>query len=207
MKRLVLALLVTALVASTLVAPTAVPAFAATRVVKTKVVRTPARKTVRKTVVKGPKRTVVVVRRGFPIHRSMPLVVVRAPRNKVVIVPRTYLPRVMWQAMVVAVPPRSRLVWEDSEKLMADDDWTEFTLNVNDTGRALYLGLQGWVQIDFAEVVFGNGQSQVVDFDRRARADGSYLLLDFKDGRRIAYVRMVARAKRDGAKVRLHMAK
>ena len=78
---------------------------------------TPALARVR--VVNGrPRRTRVVVHRGFPIRRAIPICVVRPARTVVVVRPRMYLAPVVWTARVASLPPRERLVWEDSEKLV-----------------------------------------------------------------------------------------
>jgi len=55
--------------------------------------------------------------------------------------------------------------------------------------------------------VFENGDTQVVDFRDKIYGPGIYSLFDFKDGRRVDHVRMVARAKSDEAKVIVRMAK
>ncbi len=155
----------------------------------------------------GHARTVVVVRRGFPISRSMPMVVVRPARTRVMVTPGVFLAPVLWMAAIASLPPHAPMVWEDSESLSRDDNWTDFTLNVNDRGRKLYLEIQGWAQLNFAEVVFANGETQVVDFRECDRGAGTYSVLDFKDGRKVSHVRMVARARADGTKLVLKMAK
>lgn len=154
-----------------------------------------------------PHRAAVVIHRGFPLHRRLPVVVVRPARRAVVVRPAVFLAPVVWTAGVVALPPRERLGWEDSEMLARDDDWTEFTLHVGDRGSKLFLELLGRTQLNFAEVVYENGDAQVVDFNEKTRGPGIYSLLDFPDGRKVSHVRMVARARSDEAKVTLRMAK
>jgi hypothetical protein len=149
----------------------------------------------------------VVVHRGFPIRRHLPAVIVRPPRAAVALAPRVYLAPVVWRPAVVALPFRSDLVWEDGETLAKDDDWTDFTLNVNDAGRKLFMRIEGTAQLNFAEVVFANGDAQVVDFNESTRGAGVYSLLDFADGRKVAYVRMVARARTPKARIVGYMAK
>ena len=56
-------------------------------------------------------------------------------------------------------------------------------------------------------MVFDNGESRVVDFAEKTHGEGLYELLDFKDGRKVDHVRMVARARTDEAKVVLRMQK
>ena len=65
----------------------------------------------------------------------------------------------------------------------------------------------GKVQFDWAEVVFENGDAQVVDFAEKAHGPGLYSLLDFRDGRKVDHVRLVARAKSREARVVLKMEK
>jgi hypothetical protein len=156
---------------------------------------------------RGPARTVVVVNRGFPIHRAMPTVVVHPARTAVMVTPGVFLAPVLWRAAIASLPPRDAMVWEDSETLSKEDNWTEFTLNVNDRGTKLYCEVKGWVQLNFAEVVFANGETQVVDFRETDRGSGVYSMLDFADGRKVSHVRMVARAKTEGSQVIMRMAK
>jgi len=153
-----------------------------------------------------PHRTVVVVRRGFPLRRAWPTVIVRR-RPGIVVTSRVFLAPVIWAPRVVVLPARERLVWEDSQALSRDDDWSDVSLAVNDRGEKLYMEVVGRVQIDFAEVVFGNGESQVVDFNRGTQGSGIYSLLDFADGRRVSHVRFVARAQSEDAKLIVRMEK
>jgi len=144
---------------------------------------------------------VVVVRRGFPLHRRLPVVVVR-PAPVVRVMPRIFLAPLVWNVAVIdAMPASCAPVWEDSESLSDDEGWTEFTLNADQRGTKLYLQVGGHVQFNFAEVVFENGDSQVVDFDDHEHKIGLYSLLDFKDGRKVDHVRVVAKANSDATTV------
>lgn len=164
-----------------------------------------ARRVVRTRTVRGT-RTRVVVRTGFPIRRTLPNVVVR--RNTVVrVAPRTYLGAVVFGSIVVAsLPAASNVVWTGSEELEQEDGWTDFTLDTDRRGTRLLLEVdKGAAQISFAEVVFENGEAQVVDFNDHAIKRGLYSLLDFKDGRKIDHVRVVAKAKTGNAEIRVHL--
>lgn len=152
-------------------------------------------------------RSHVVVHRGFPIRRTFPVVVVRPARRAVVVAPRLFLAPLVWHATVVSLPARDLLVWEDAETLTRDDDWTEFTLAAGDRGTKLFLEIHGKAQVEFAEVVFANGDCQTVDFESHTHKSGTYSLLDFADGRQVSHVRMVARARSDEARLVLRMAK
>ena len=169
------------------------PAFAARRVV----------------VRRGPRRTTVVVHRGWPLHRPMRSVIVRRPAAVVRVAPAHYLAPVVFGGVVVMTRPAGdMLVWQDAETLNREDDWSEFTLDANARGTKLWLSVDaGKVQFDWAEVVFENGDARVVDFSERAYGEGMYPLLDFADGRKVDHVRLVARAKSPEAKVSLMMEK
>lgn len=172
------------------------PAFAARRVV----VRHGARH-----------RTTVVVHRGWPLRRPARVVIVHPPRVVVRVQPAVFLAPVVFTGVVIAaasVPAHDLMVWEDSESLDKADNWTEFTLNADSRGTKLWLEVQGGkVQFDWAEVVFENGDTRVVDFAERTYGEGIYSLLDFRDGRKVDHVRVVARAKSKEAKVILRMEK
>jgi len=110
--------------------------------------------------------------------------------------------------VVATAPAADILVWEDGETINKDEDWTEFSLNADSRGTKLWLQVvSGKVQFDWPEVVFENGETRVVDMQEWAREPGYYELLDFKDGRKVDHVRVVARAKSDEARVVLKMEK
>lgn len=172
----------------------AAPAFAARRVV----------------VRRGPHhRSVVVVHRSWPLRRPLRAVVVRPARVAARVTAATFLPIVVWTGVVVASAPAADvLAWEDGETLSKDEDWTECTLNADARGERLWLQVvAGRVQFDWAEVVFENGDARVVDMKEWVRGPGHYELLDFRDGRRVDHVRVVARARTDEARVVLKMQK
>jgi hypothetical protein len=123
------------------------------------------------------------------------------------ITPRVYLPAVAFTAATVAVlPSRNARVWEESEELEREDGWTDFTMSVDERGNRLLMQIEnGSAQISFAEVVFDNGEAQVVDFDERVYARGVYSLLDFANGRKVDHVRIVARAASAETDVALHL--
>ena len=157
---------------------------------------------VRRVVVRGP-RVRVTVRPGFPIRRTLPNVVVR-PGVTVRVAPRVYLAPVVFTAAVVASLPASD--WRLSEDIDREDGWTDFTMDVDRRGNRLYLQIdEGAAQISFAEVVFENGETQVVDFNDRAHARGVYTLLDFANGRKVDHVRIVAKAAGDDTQITLHL--
>jgi hypothetical protein len=158
---------------------------------------------------KPPRRTVVVVHRGFPIKRAPRNVVIHAIRRPYRIAPRLYLPLLTWGGVLVTtVPGRDLMVWEDGETLIQDEEWTEFTLNCENTGTNLWLEVvSGKVRFDWAEVVFGNGEAQAVEMQEFIRDPGYYLLLDFAAGREIDHVRMVAKSESPESRVVLKIQK
>lgn len=157
---------------------------------------------------KGPHgRTKVVVHRAHPIRRPLPVVVVR-PAPVVRVAPRLFLAPVFWTAAVVARPDRDHLAWQDTANLSQEEEWVDFTLNADARGEALYLEVEGGrVQFEFVEVVFENGDCQVVDLDQRTSGAGVYRLLDFADGRKVDHVRVLARARTESANVTLLLRK
>jgi hypothetical protein len=161
----------------------------------------------RRVVHRGPHRKVVVVHRTFPLRRALPAVVVRPARVRVAVAPRVFLAPVVWTAAVVTTSAAvAKPTWEDAETLEREEEWTEFTLNADARGTKLYLEIDGNADLNFAEVVFENGDVQVVDFEEKNHKSGLYSLLDFKDGRKIDHVRMVARAQSDKARIVLRLA-
>src|SRR5436190_6056595 len=156
----------------------------------------------RRVVVRGPRRT-VVVHTGFPVHRVLPAVVVR-PGPVVRAAPRLYPAPVVFAATVIALPAVTD--WRGTEGLDRDDGWTDFTMNIDKRGRELLLQIDhGAAQISFAEVVFENGETQVVDFNDAVHRSGTYSLLDFKDGRKVDHVRVVAKADTSDAEITVHL--
>lgn len=183
-------------------------------------------------VQRRPVRTQVEVHRDWPLKRSRHNVVVHPSRVKVRVrvEPRVFIPPIIFP--MVPVPPpsshrgghedhrhsehedyrsenrRDRLVWEDKETLYRHEEWTEFTLDCDSRGERLWFEVQGGrIRIDWAEVVFENGEVQVVDFAERSIGPGLYMLLDFRDGRHVDHVRMVAKSVTRDVKLILRMEK
>jgi hypothetical protein len=154
----------------------------------------------------GKTRVRVTVRPGFPIRRTLPNVVVR-PGPVIRVAPRTYLGAVAFTAIAVAaLPPANVRVWSNAENLDRAEGWTDFTFDVDKRGERLLLEIdRGAAQISFAEVVFENGETQVVDFNERVQPRGMYSLLDFRDGRKVDHVRVVARAEGAESTLRVHL--
>ena len=158
---------------------------------------------------RGPhRRTVVVVHRGHPIHRALHTVVFRRPAVVVRVAPVRFLPLVAWTAVVIDRPAADVMAWQDAETLYREEDWAETVFDSDQRGSKLYLEVvNGKVQFDFAEVVFEDGDCQVVDFNEKTHVPGLYSLLDFADGRKVDHVRLIARAKTDEAKIALVLRK
>jgi hypothetical protein len=153
----------------------------------------------------GVTHTRVTVRPGFPIHRTLPAVVVR-PAGVVRVAPRVYLAPVVFTAAVATAVAASPQNWRGTETLEREDGWTDFTMDVNRRGGRMLLEIgPGAAQISFAEVVFENGETQVVDFNDHVHARGTYSLLDFANGRKVDHVRVVAKADAPSTGITLHL--
>jgi hypothetical protein len=158
----------------------------------------------------GPHRTTVHVYHGWPLARPARVVVERPSAVAMRVQPRVYLRPIVWAPATVAVvashPSADALAWTDGATLVKEEDWTEVTLNCGRRGTRLWYEVAGGkVQADWAEVVFLNGQTQVVDFAEHTQEPGLYPLLDFRDGRIVDHVRLVARSKTDDARVALRL--
>jgi hypothetical protein len=150
-------------------------------------------------------RVNIAIGPGHPIHRTRTVIVHRAP---IAVAPSVvYAPVVVWRPVPVAVPRRERLVWEDRETLRRAEDWVDTALPVRNSGSGVVLRVQGRVQVDFAEIHFGNGQVQVVDFREAVLAPGMYELFRFPGGRNVENVRIVARAEAGRADLNVLMRK
>jgi len=151
------------------------------------------------------RRTTIVVRPAHPIRRVLPRTVVLRPARTAVVVgaPLVFLPAVVWRPTVVALPPRERLLWEDSEALGKDEEWVDCNFGVDRRGGALLLEIEGTAQLNFAEVTFDNGQVQVVDFEDHEHKVGVYQILNFADGRHVKTVRVLAKSNSDEATLTL----
>jgi len=154
----------------------------------------------------GATRVRVTVRPGFPIRRALPNVMVR-PAPVIRVAPRIYLGTVAFTAVALAsLPPTHVRASTAIESLDREDGWTDFTMNFDQRGRSLALEIdRGPAQISFAEVVFDNGETQVIDFDDRLQSRGAYSLLNFRDGRKVDHVRMIAKAQRNETLIRVHL--
>lgn len=202
MKRLTLSFFGFALLLAALVAPESLAGQRRRVVVRP---ARPARVVVRRPVA----HTRLVVRNGHPIRRVLPTTVVVRPARKVVTLnaPVVYLPSRTWNATVVSLPSSERLVWQDSEDIHSDEGWVDTNLGVDGTGNALFIKIDGLAQLSFAEVVFGNGSVQVVDFNDSAQRAGVYNLLDFSNGRHVNAVRLLAKSNSDDSKLTVYLSK
>ena len=148
----------------------------------------------------GPHRTRVVVHRSFPVRRSWPAVIVR-PTHVAIVRPVVFVAPLYWRPIVVGVPSHKRVVWAGGEQLRRKDGWTEFTVPCGRRGDSMFMVIDGTAQLEFAEIVFGNGDAQVVDFKTKPFGPGHFSLVNFKDGRKVDHVRVVARAQSPAAAV------
>ncbi|MBI3649524.1 MAG: hypothetical protein HY231_00565 [Acidobacteria bacterium] len=164
----------------------------------------------RRVVVKHrPHHTTLVVRTGHPIHRVLPTTVVVHPAHRTVVVgaPLIFLPALAWTAAIVSLPPRERLVWQDTEAIAKDEDWVDTSFGIDGTGDALYLDINGKARLNFAEVTFANGNVQVVDFNEKTHKTGIYKLLDLRDDRHIMTVRLLVKSESDATRLALYLGK
>jgi hypothetical protein len=158
---------------------------------------------------KPQERSPVYLYKGWPLKRPPRVALIRPAHAGDSITPAVFLtPLAFKPVALTAVPPRDGLVWEDSEVLDKGDDWTAFTIHCDTHGQRMFLEIEdGKVQADWAEVVFDNGDTQVVDFAEKVQVPGLYTLLDLKDGRKVNHARIVARARTDEARLTLRMAR
>lgn len=155
-------------------------------------------------------RRPIELHQKFPIKRPPRETILRRRRPIDRIPPVLFLPPVFFGGVVIDDRRnryvRDRLAWADSETLYRDEDWVEIVLDCNARGEKLWFEVRdGRVRIDWAEIVFENGEAQVVDFSERSIGPGLYVLMDFRDGRRVDHVRMVAQATSRQARLILRM--
>ena len=149
----------------------------------------------------------VVVRPGHPILRAANrTVVVRTPRRAILVTaPLVFLPVVAFAATAAVLPPRERLIWQDTETIHRDEDWVESNFGIDQRGDALFCEIGGRADLDFADITFENGEVQVVDFKEHTYRSGVYRLFDFPGRRNVKTVRLVARSKSEDTTVRLYL--
>ena len=146
----------------------------------------------------------VRVRKG-PAGRTTVTVRTVRPAPVVRIAPRVHLTPVVYKTTVVTTIP-SNQVWHDSEEIRRSEGWTEFTMNVDRRGDRMFFEIdRGTAEISYAEVVFDNGEAQIVDFNDREYGRGTYSLIDFRDGRKIDHVRVVAKAESKETQITLRL--
>jgi hypothetical protein len=161
----------------------------------------------RRRVVVTRRRTRVVVRPGYPVRRAINrTVIVRAPRRVVVVgAPLVFLPVIAFAATSALLPPRERLIWQDTETIEQDEDWVESNFGVDERGDALYIQIDGRADLDTADITFENGEVQVVDFNERTYGQGIHRVLDFPGRRSVKTVRLVARSKTEKTTLRMYL--
>jgi hypothetical protein len=161
----------------------------------------------RRRVVVRPRRARVVVRPGYPVRRAINRSVIVRPARKVVLVgaPIVFLPVIAFAATVAVLPPRERLIWQDTDTIERDEDWVESNFGVDERGDPLYIEIDGRADLDTADITFENGEVQVIDFNERTYGNGIHRLFDFPGRRNVKTVRLVARSKSEHTTLRLHL--
>lgn len=154
-------------------------------------------------------RTRVVLRPGHPLRRTLPTSVVVRPARRVIAVgyPLVFLAPLEWQLQKAVLPPSERLVWQESEAFSKDEGWVDLNFGVDSNGNALLLRIDGRSKLNFAEVVFRNGQVQVVDFNEKTREIGLYQLLDFADGRHVSTVRILVKSESKESELAVYLSR
>jgi hypothetical protein len=149
-------------------------------------------------------KTVIAI---FFIALDMAAASLAPPPPVTIVESRPYLAPVTVDSLVVTPPlPPTNEAWEGTEEVTSDR-WTEFTLAVGTTGAHLYLGVDGAAaQISVAEVVFDNGDSQVIDCNDQVVPPGLYSLIDLTSARKIDHIRVVARADTAASDITLRLA-
>ena len=146
---------------------------------------------------------------GHPVRRVLPAnVVVRNARRTVVVrAPLRYLPAFRWRPALVTLPPRERVVWQDTQAIARDEEWVDVNYGVDGKGSALVLDLDGEANLNYAEVTFANGNVQVVDFDEQTHGKGTYKLLDLGADQHVMTVRLLAKSESDDTKLAVYLHK
>jgi hypothetical protein len=121
--------------------------------------------------------------------------------------PLAFLPALVWTAAVISLPPRERLVWQDTEAITESEGWVDTNFGIDGTGDALYLDINGKAKLNFAEVTFANGNVQVVDFNEKTHKTGIYKLLDFTNDRHVMTVRILTKSESDAARLTVYLGK
>ncbi|MFN2576629.1 MAG: hypothetical protein ABR607_02955 [Pyrinomonadaceae bacterium] len=155
-------------------------------------------------------RHALVVRGGHPIHRLLPREVVMHPTRRPVLVkaPLRFLPALTWRAAFVALPPRERIVWQDTETIARDEEWVDTNYGVDGNGKALFLHIDGNTQLNFAEVTYENGNVQVVDFNEESHGTGTYKILDLGGSEQhVMTIRILAKSESQDAKLAVYLSK
>jgi hypothetical protein len=146
---------------------------------------------------------------GHPVRRVLPAnVVVRNARRTVLVrAPLRYLPAFRWRPVLVTLPPRERVVWQDTQSIARDEEWVDVNYGVDGTGSVLVLDLNGEAKLNYAEVTFANGNVQVVDFEEQSHGKGTYKLLDLGADQHVMTVRLLAKSESDDTKLAVYLHK
>jgi hypothetical protein len=92
-----------------------------------------------------------------------------------------------------------------TQNLGLEEGWRPIGFSVGEPVSGLYLRVWGRVQFDRAEIVFRDGELEVVDLRQCVRSGGLYVLTEFDARREVMGVRMVVRARSDFAYVALKL--
>jgi hypothetical protein len=115
--------------------------------------------------------------------------------------PAVWLPVIFWAGPYAVDPWMEGAVWQDAQPMDDPDQWAETDFDVDGPGSDLVLDVTGQVALDWAEIVFADGTTQVVDFKNTTVESGTYSLLDWRESRRVDHIRMMARPVAAGSSV------
>lgn len=168
----------------------------------------PAKASAAEVVIRPIVRQLIVQPGG--IFRPLPREVVVRPMPRVEIIepiaqPISYQPPLVWTTQIASLQPTTSILWQGDSVLYKNENWVDSKMPVNSEGNSLVLQVQGRPQINFAEVKFGNGQMQIVDFGEQTLNSGTYQLLDFGRTRDVVSVRILARSQSNQASFNVYM--
>jgi hypothetical protein len=107
----------------------------------------------------------------------------------------------LWPGPVVAAPWPGDVTWQDSQRLDDPMMWAETDFDVNGSGENLVLAVDGDVALDWAQIVFSDGETEVVDFRNSRTSTGSYGLWNWGENRQVDHIRVMARPVVPGSSV------
>lgn len=115
-------------------------------------------------------------------------------RRAVIFAPVAPRPVVIEEPTIINQPVQQSYASSGSYNIYSRDGWVNIDVPVEQSGRRLYLNLDGEAKFDYAEIKFGDGQVERVNLHNQVYNGGNIEIANFGRNRHVSSVDLRARS-------------